>query len=94
MSISWPLVSVVIPTFNRCNLVQEAITSVLEQDYHPIELIVVDDGSKDETIKNIGTDPRIRLLCQEHSGMPGQVRNAGTRLARGEYLAFLDPDDL
>lgn len=89
-----PLVSVVIPTYNRAELVQEAVDSVLAQSYRPLELIVVDDGSTDATAAALARRPALRTLRQEHTGMPGQVRNAGARLARGDYLAFLDSDDL
>ena len=91
---SRPLVSVVIPTYNRARLVQEAVASVLAQSYRPLELIVVDDGSTDATGAALAGRPGMRVLSQRHTGMPGQVRNAGVRLARGEYLAFLDSDDL
>ena len=94
MGSSRPLVSVVIPTYNRARLVQEAVASVLAQSYRPLELIVVDDGSTDATGTTLAGRPEVRVLRQPHTGMPGQVRNAGTRLARGEYLAFLDSDDL
>ena len=89
-----PLVSVVIPTYNRAELVREAVASVLAQNYRPLELIVVDDGSDDATGDTLARYPEVRVLRQAHTGMPGQVRNAGARLARGEYLAFLDSDDL
>ena len=94
MGSSRPLVSVVIPTYNRARLVQEAVASVLAQSYRPLELIVVDDGSTDATGAALAGRPEVRVLSQPHTGMPGQVRNAGVRLARGEYLAFLDSDDL
>ncbi len=97
MGSSRPLVTVVIPTYNRARLVQEAVASVLAQSYRPLELIVVDDGSTDATgttLAGLAGRPELRLLSQPHTGMPGQVRNAGARLARGEYLAFLDSDDL
>ena len=89
-----PLVSVVIPTYNRAQLVREAVASVLAQNYQPLEPIVVDDGSDDATGDALARFPKVRVLRQAHTGMPGQVRNAGARLARGEYLAFLDSDDL
>ena len=93
-----PLVSVVIPTYNRSQLVLEAAASVLAQSYRPLELIVVDDGSTDAPpaalAAALAPRPEARVLRQTHTGMPGQVRNAGARLARGEYLAFLDSDDL
>jgi len=91
---STPLVSVVIPTYNRARLVREAVASVLAQSYRPLELIVVDDGSTDATGAALAGRPEVRVVRQPHTGMPGQARNAGARLARGEYLAFLDSDDL
>ena len=91
---SQPLVSVIIPTYNRVALLREAVDSVLRQGYEPLELIVVDDGSTDATSAALRTVPRVRVVRQQHTGMPGQVRNAGARLARGELLAFLDSDDL
>ena len=86
--------SVVIPTYNRSELVREAAASVLAQTYRPLELIVVDDGSSDATSDALAPLSGVQVLRQAHTGMPGQVRNAGARLARGEYLAFLDSDDL
>ena len=94
MRSSTPLVSVVIPTYNRAQLVREAVDSVLAQSYRPLELIVVDDGSTDATGDSLALRPEVRVRRQPHTGMPGQARNAGVRLACGEYLAFLDSDDL
>ena len=91
---SQPLVSVIIPTYNRGALVHEAIASVLAQSYAPLELIVVDDGSTDATAASLRSARALRLVRQDHTGMPGQARNAGARVARGAYLAFLDSDDL
>ena len=91
---SQPLVSVVIPTYNRAVLLREAIASVLRQCYAPLELIVVDDGSTDATFACLRPLRELRIVRQDHTGMPGQARNAGARVARGEYLAFLDSDDL
>ena len=86
--------SVVIPTYNRAQLVREAVASVLAQTYRPVEVIVIDDGSTDATDQVLAPHDWLRLVRQEHTGMPGQARNAGARLARGAYLAFLDSDDL
>ena len=91
---SQPLVSVVIPAYNRAALLREAVASVLAQSYAAFELIVVDDGSTDATAAFLRTACEVRLVRQDHTGMPGQARNAGARVARGEYLAFLDSDDL
>ena len=91
---SQPLVSVIIPTYNRVAMLREAVASVVRQSYAPLEMIVVDDGSTDATASVLGARPPLRVVRQEHTGMPGQARNAGARLARGDLLAFLDSDDL
>jgi glycosyltransferase involved in cell wall biosynthesis len=95
------MISVIIPTYNRATFLKEAITSVLEQEYfrrpgpdHLYELLVVDDGSEDETrgvVESFGG--RARFLGQPHRGVSA-ARNLGLRLARGEFIAFLDSDDL
>jgi glycosyltransferase involved in cell wall biosynthesis len=93
---STPLVSVVIPTYNRAAFLAEAIRSVLAQTCADLELIVVDDGSTDHTaamVRDIG-DPRVHLISIAHSGLPARGRNAGVERARGRYVAFLDSDDL
>ncbi len=89
-----PLVSVIIPTYNRVDLLRAAVASVLRQSYAPWELIVVDDGSTDGTAHALHSFPQVRVVRQKHTGMPGQARNTGARLARGDLLAFLDSDDL
>jgi glycosyltransferase involved in cell wall biosynthesis len=92
-----PLVSVVIPTWNRLQLVQEAIASVVAQTYENWELIVVDDGSTDGTVEELRKlidDPRIAVIASPHIGNLGQLRDLGARAAKGEWFAFLDSDDL
>jgi len=87
------LVSVIIPTHNRRDMVRRAIDSVLAQVYRPVELIVVDDGSTDYTraaLENYGD--AIRLLTQRHQGVSA-ARNFGIRSARAELIALLDSDD-
>ena len=89
-----PEVSVVIPTFNSAQLVPEAIESVLRQTYKDFELIVVDDGSSDDTgvvLSEFGN--RIHYFRQPNQGV-GAARNRGLALAQGKYIAFLDADDL
>ena len=89
-----PLASVVIPAFNAGAYLEEAIRSVLEQDYRPLEVIVVDDGSADRTAELARSfGPPVRVLAQPHAGA-GAARNAGAAVARGAWLAFLDADDL
>jgi glycosyltransferase involved in cell wall biosynthesis len=91
---SLPLVSVIIPTFNRWPLLREAVASVLAQSYRDFELIIVDDGSTDETAAEFTrTTLPLRYFIQAHRGVSA-ARNFGVRLARGRYLAFLDSDDL
>ncbi len=89
-----PVVSVIIPTYNRWPLVREAIESVLAQSYRFFELIVIDDGSTDDTAKQLaGFGTHLRLIEQPHRGVSA-ARNRGAKVARGRYLAFLDSDDL
>lgn len=91
-----PLVSIVIPAFNSCDYVVEAIDSALGQSYSRIEVIVVDDGSTDgtrEALDHLVESGRIRYHFQPNRGL-GAARNTGIRLSRGQYLQFLDADDL
>lgn len=86
--------SVVIPTFNRLELLRETIASVKTQSYRSFEVIVVDDGSTDGTLRWLADkEPQVRVVQQTHRG-PGAARNAGAQHATGTYLAFLDSDDL
>ncbi len=90
-----PLISVIIPTFNRKVLVQGAIYNALEQSYDNIEVIVVEDGSRsgvDKFIKDLGDDRVIYTSHSNNCGV-GASRNHGMSLASGEYIAFLDDDD-
>jgi GT2 family glycosyltransferase len=89
-----PIVSVIIPTYNRWPLVGDAIDSVLAQSYGDFEVIVVDDGSTDYTVQQLsGFGSRLRVLQQRNRGVSA-ARNLAARQARGKYLAFLDSDDL
>lgn len=92
--ISTPLVSTIIPTYNRENLVGEAIESVLDQSYRNVEVVVVDDGSTDGTVERLKQyDNRIKLIVQRNSG-PAAARNRGIAASSGDFVAFLDSDDL
>src|SRR3954453_5928382 len=92
------LVSTIIPVWNRAALLAEAVASVLAQDYRPIEIIIVDDGSTDDTVAVADA------LAREHAGIvtaihianggPGVAREAGRCVARGEYIQHLDSDDI
>lgn len=90
-----PLVSAVIPTYNRGHVVERAVASVLDQTYRPIEIIVVDDGSTDDTAERIA---RVRAPGLEYVRTPtnagaSAARNLGISQARGDLVAFLDVDD-
>ena len=94
MTAASPMVSVVIPVFDAGGRLLEAIASVERQRYEPLEIVVVDDGSTDDTpalIESLG--PRVRALRQPNAG-PAAARNRGLAAARGELFAFLDADDL
>ncbi len=90
-----PKTSVIIPTYNRSGMVKEAISSVLAQTEPNLEVIVVDDGSADDTRSVVGAmeDRRIRYFYKTNAG-PASARNYGLRNATGRYVAFLDHDDL
>jgi glycosyltransferase involved in cell wall biosynthesis len=88
------LVSVIIPTYNRSNLVTRAVDSVLQQTYPNHEVIVVDDGSTDDTRQVLASyKDRITYIYQKNSGN-AVARNTGIRAARGKWIAFLDSDDV
>ncbi len=90
-----PLVSVAVSTFNRAHLIERAIRSALAQTFGDIELLVVDDGSTDRTpevLARIG-DPRLRIARHDRNQGVGRTRNTAIRLARGEWMAFLDDDN-
>jgi glycosyltransferase involved in cell wall biosynthesis len=91
-----PMVSVVIPAFNAARYVRASITSALGQQGVDLECIVVDDGSCDGTAEVIASidDDRLRCLQKENRGTASDARNVGMAAARGDYIAFLDADDL
>lgn len=87
------LVSIIIPTFNRATLVVEAIKSVKAQTYPSIQLIVVDDGSEDNTAQLVAQFEEVEYYRQENKGQ-ASARNLGLKYAKGEYIATLDSDDI
>lgn len=93
---TYPLVTVVIPTYNRAVLLPEAISSVLAQTYPNIEIVIADDGSTDNTrlVVESFRDARLHFIQIPHSGHPGRVRNAGVKAGKGSWIAFLDSDDV
>jgi glycosyltransferase involved in cell wall biosynthesis len=89
-----PLVSVVIPTYNYGHYIGETVESVLGQTYSPVEIIVVDDGSTDDTRERLTAyGDRMRYIHQQNCGLSA-ARNTGIRAAQGEFVALLDSDDL
>ena len=90
----YPLVSVIVPAYNASAYIEDAIRSVLEQDYPALEVIVVDDGSRDGTpdlARRFGANVRV---VEQQNGGPAVARNRAVKLARGDLLAFIDADDL
>jgi glycosyltransferase involved in cell wall biosynthesis len=92
-SATMPAISVIIPTHNRASYLREAVDSVLAQDFRDYELIVVDDGSTDDTVEILETRPVTKKIFQQHSGVSA-ARNTGISQSTGTFVAFLDSDDL
>lgn len=91
-----PLVSVVIPTYNSAQYIPEAVDSILSQTFKDFEIIVVDDGSTDNTeevVTRIKSD-KVRYFKQPNSGGPSKPRNVGVELARGNFISLCDSDDV
>jgi glycosyltransferase involved in cell wall biosynthesis len=88
-----PLVSVIIPCYNQAHYLGEAIESVLNQSYPHFEIIVVDDGSTDNTSEVAERYSQVKLLRQANHGRPAVGRNNGFAESRGDYIVFLDSDD-
>jgi glycosyltransferase involved in cell wall biosynthesis len=88
-----PLVSVVIPTHNSARFVAQAVRGVFEQTYGRHEVIVIDDGSSDETLDILQPFLGQIIYCHQGQQGPAAARNAGIRIARGKYVCFLDADD-
>jgi glycosyltransferase involved in cell wall biosynthesis len=88
-----PLVTIVLPTYNRRLLLGKAVDSIRKQTYGNWELIVVDDGSTDGSLEGLPRDPRIHAVRLPHTANLARVRNTGLEAARGELIAFIDSDD-
>lgn len=90
-------VSVIMPTFNRLQFLPAAVASLFAQTFRDWELIIADDGSEAATqvyLRTLQARPSVQVISLPHSGRPATARNAALRAARGEYVAFLDSDDL
>lgn len=90
---SKPLVSVILPVYNGARFLREAVDSVRAQDYEPVEIIIIDDGSTDETPQVIASLGQSIVTCRQDNCGPGAARNRGLSLAKGEIVAFIDADD-
>jgi glycosyltransferase involved in cell wall biosynthesis len=92
-----PLVSVVVPAFNAAKTIHETLHSISQQTYRALEVVVVDDGSTDDTAAIAHThslaDPRFRVVSKQNAGV-ASARNEGITASRGEFIAFIDADDL
>lgn len=88
-----PLVSVVVPVFNGAGFLGECLDSLVRQDHAPIEIIVVDDGSTDDSAAVAASFPSVQVLRRPHEGL-GATRNAGIDAANGDLIGFNDADDL
>ena len=88
--------SVIIPTYNSAKTIKNCISSVLSQKLKNIEIICVDDGSKDRTVEYIKKfkNKKIKIIQKPHSGQPNINSNLGIKLAKGKYICFLDSDDI
>lgn len=88
-------VSIIVPVYNVEDYIEECIDSIVNQTLKEIEIIIVNDGTKDNSIKKIEkylSDPRVVLINKENGGL-SSARNAGLKLAKGEYISFIDSDD-
>lgn len=92
---SYPLVSIIIPTYDRTEFLKLTIESIINQTYKNIEIIVVDDGTPhDRNLLLCQTFEKVKYIKIENSGGPAKPRNTGINLAKGKYIAFIDDDDL
>src|SRR3972149_702276 len=93
---SIPLVSIIVPTWNRSEMLAEALKSIHNQTYPHFEIIVVNDGGMDVAgiISSLNTKNNIRYLVNERSRGAAAARNEGFRVAKGKYIAYLDDDDI
>jgi glycosyltransferase involved in cell wall biosynthesis len=87
-------VSAIVPLYNGARYIREALRSILDQNYSPLEIVVVDDGSTDDGAAIVAAEfPAVRCLRREHAGLSA-ARNAGLEQAEGDWIGFLDSDDL
>lgn len=94
MRFKQPLVSVIVPVYNGEKYLAEAIESIIKQNYQPLEIIIVDDGSTDKTAEIARQFQEVAHYVYQKNSGPSTARNRGIKLAKGELIAFLDADDL
>lgn len=91
-----PLISIIVPIYNKENIISKTIESLIAQNYGNIEILLVNDGSKDKSLEICSAwakkDGRIKVLDKENGGV-SSARNAGLKAASGEYIGFVDGDD-
>jgi glycosyltransferase involved in cell wall biosynthesis len=87
------LISAIVPVFNGERFIRDALDSILAQDYEPLEIIVVNDGSTDGTRRILDSYPSLRIISQANRGA-AEARNTGFKASRGVLIAFLDSDDI
>lgn len=91
------LISIIVPTYNRVSLLIETVNSILAQTYEDFEIIVISDGSTDNTQKEISKikDSRLKFIqLKKNYGYPAKARNEGIKISKGKFIAFCDDDDL
>lgn len=91
-----PLITVIIPSYNRANFIEETLQSVLNQTFKDYEVIIVDDGSADNTLevlREYEANPKVCIYSQENKGCPAAL-NFGIKMAKGKYICWLSSDDL
>lgn len=89
-------ISVIVSTYNRADFIKESVESILSQTFPVFEILIVDDGSSDNTKEIVMSiaDERIKYIWQKNQGIPAVTRNIGLKKAKGKYIAFLDSDDI
>src|SRR6266496_6086601 len=92
-----PLVTIIVPTFNRRRWIGECLDSISAQTYDHVEALVIDDCSTDATVEWLQSQPRysfVKIHVQPRNGGASEARNRGIKIARGDLIAFIDSDDL
>lgn len=94
MTINQPLISVIVPVYNGETFLEEAINSIIKQNYQPLEIIIIDDGSTDKTAQIASKFKNVAKYIYQQNAGPSSARNIGIKMAKGDLITFLDSDDL